>query len=259
MNLDRLIPTLFLDTTTALTIWTDWLHEWDGDRSPESTHWQVDTFALQHVLQAFEAAVQRGWQTPGHMFRTLRPFLSVLIGDLTFFAPQFAPWLLGYWFELLHQQPLPRSKWLEPPDPNGFAFAWLTWRRQLLHAPQQASLSELRAAARSPAEKERVALEQGYGLLIQGQRLNPDDWIQILHQIGEPTPASGTTVDIVPWQPILKALVTPLFEQGQPDLAYDCLRAATVPSSRMSAFERLASQSNYKQYVLCDLFPQTDK
>jgi hypothetical protein len=249
-NLDRLIPTLFLDTAIALAIWTDWLQEMDSHSSDELITWQVDTFVLQHTLQAFEAAVQRAWQTPSHVFRSLRPFLSVLIGDLSFFAPQLAPWLLGYWFELLHQQPLPPSPWLKPPDPEGFEQVWLTWRRQLMQTPQQASLCELQAVVRSPEAQERVMLEQGYRVLIQGQLFKPEPWISILHHIGEPPHSPTSMIDIVPWQPILKALVKPLFEQGQPDWAYDCLRATMVLSSRISAFERLASQWNDKQYVL---------
>jgi phenylacetate-CoA ligase len=257
-NFDRLIPTLILDTKTSLKIWIEWLQKMDDHHPNEAIQWQVDTFTLQHLLQALESAVQRAWQVPSHSFLTLRPFLAVLIGDLSFFAPRVAPWLLAYWFELLHQQPFPQSPWLRPPEPDEFAQAWLVWRQQLIKNPKSASLSGLSAVAKSPKQQERIVLEKGYGLLLQGQQLNPGDWVNVLRSMGESRRSSGQEIDIVPWQPILNALVKPLFEQGQCNLAYDCLRAVTVPSSRISAFERFASQCNQKQYVLGDLLSQID-
>lgn len=262
-QLDRLLPTLFLETEPALAIWTEWLQAMEGDRPTPPPAWSADTLTFQHTLQALEAAVQRTGQPSTSRFRSLRPVLSLLIGDLSFFAPRLAPWLLGGWFELLHQCPLPPSAWLQPPDAGDFDRCWRHWRQGWLQLPAIDSpmdpvdaLAALQAAARSPQEQERVALERGYGQVLQGATLHPPDWIALLHHLPASQGPSGPLIDLVPWHPILKALVQPLFAQGHPDLAYDCLRAVTVPCSRVSAFERFAAQQNRKQAVLYDLFCQ---
>lgn len=250
-SLDLLIPTLFLETSEALHIWQTWLQMMADSLPAHQPHWAIDTFTIQHLLHAFEPAVRRAYRYTHPLLQTLRPLLSVLIGDLTFFAPQLGPWLLAHWFHLLHQQPLPNSPWLRPADP--FAAAWLTWRQQLLTNPHTALLLPLEEKARSPEQQERVSLELGYHLLATGQVPDPEEWIVMLHQMRDNFRGlTENEVDPVPWHPILKALVKPLFDRGYYNLAYDCLLAVTPLSSRFSAFERMAAEHNYKQFMIMD-------
>ncbi|MBD1909055.1 MULTISPECIES: hypothetical protein [unclassified Leptolyngbya] len=255
-TLDTLIPTLFLPTSTGLEIWQNWLHTMDHDPIRPVSRWSVDTLTIQHLLHAFEPAVQHAYQRSHPMLPALRPLVSVLLGDLTFFAAQLGPWLLAYWFELLHQQSLPPSPWLQAPD--DFARTWLTWRQQLQSDPQNASFASLQQwqeyrsekTALTPEHHERIHLERGYGLLVQQKALEPGEWLPLLQTLQQPQGLSHHEIDPTPWHPILKALVKPLFTQGHYDLAYACLVAFKPPNSRFSAFERLASENNYKQPVL---------
>jgi hypothetical protein len=52
--------------------------------------------------------------------------------------------------------------------------------------------------------------------------------------------------------PIVRALVDPLQQSGQGDLAYRCLLAASLSSRQQSAFERFTLRFNGKQSVLTD-------
>jgi hypothetical protein len=257
LSWEPLIATLFLDTERALAIWQDWFQEMDRGYPDQPPSWAIDGLTIQHLLYALEPAVQRAYRHLDKKLQPLRPLVSVLVGDLSCFAPLVGPWLLAHWFHLLHQQPLPDSPWLRPADP--FANAWLTWRTQLLTDAPAASLTELEqmarcsegAAARTPAEQERVALERAYGLLVNQQVPDPEQWLPILRQIQDQARGlAEQEIDPVPWHPLLKALVAPLLARGERTLAYDCLVTATTPSSRLAAFERFALRHNYKQNVL---------
>jgi hypothetical protein len=144
------------------------------------------------------------------------------------------------------------------PDNDQFLRAWLVWRQQLLGGEHntKAALSALEAAAQSPEEQARVELERGYGMLVRGQALEPAEWLNILEtKVGMLSPGlPSEDVDPIPWIPILRSLAQPLLEKGEHELAYQCLVASAVPSSRTSAFDRLALQVNNKQSVVSDLF-----
>jgi len=248
--LDLLIPSLFLDINTAKSIWSDRSLPVSGC---------LDTFNIQNLLYAFEPAWRRAIASGSNtVVKALRPILAILIGDLNFFAPRFGTWLLAHWCELVHGQSVTGENTPQAPDNDQFLTAWLAWRQQLLGGEHntKAVWSALEAAAQSPEERARVELERGYGMLVRGQALEPAEWLNILEtKAGMLSPGlPSEDVDPIPWIPILRSLAQPLLEKGEHELAYQCLVASAVPSSRTSAFERLALQVNNKQSVVGDLF-----
>ncbi|MBD2465155.1 hypothetical protein H6G89_29540 [Oscillatoria sp. FACHB-1407] len=236
LHLDRLIPSLYLPN--GAEIWAE----------PLPSFTPLDTFAVHHLLQALESAAQMAI-AQGRLPR-LRPLLSVLIGDFQFFAPQFGVWLLAYWFAWLREQPVP-GEVPAPTDP--FAQAWLDWRHLPAHPTdgerlRLAALSVLEATVRSPLEQTRVVIERGYAQLLQQQPLDPETWLpQVQSHVGK---MSERPANLTAWAPILKALARSLMSANQRALAYQCLVAATTPTSKGSAFERLAAGVNGKQVIL---------
>jgi hypothetical protein len=245
---DLLVPTLFLDTNTARAIWAD---------CPWSGRCQLDTFNIHHLLQSFEPAMRRAISSGSNtVIKALRPILSLLMGDLNFFAPRFGVWLLAHWCELLHGQSVAGIHVSQAPEDDDFLRAWLAWRRAMVLGGQNMNslLSVLTKTAQTPSKRARVELEKGYGLLVAGEQLDPHQWLDIMEVnagiVGRGLPSDD--VDPVPWIPILRSLAKPLQMNAEPELAYQCLVASPMPSSRTSAFERKAFQVNDKQSVISD-------
>ncbi|MBD1804704.1 hypothetical protein H6F98_04350 [Microcoleus sp. FACHB-SPT15] len=247
---DLLVPTLFLETHVATAIWAE---------CPLSRHLQcLDTFNVHNLLYAFEPALRRANASGSKtIVRSLKPILSILIGDLNFFAPRFGTWLLAHWGELIHGQAIASSPIPEAPKDDDFLAAWLTWRQDMISGGQHHDLrlSALADAARSHEEQARVYLEKGYDKLVRGEELHPHQWLDILGAnagiLSQGLPSDE--VDPIPWAPIMRSLVKPLQMRQEYELAYQCLVASAIPSSRTSAFERLALKVNDKQSVIYDL------
>lgn len=212
-----------------------------------STKYKLDTFSIHHLLYTFESAVTK--RNSQSIARQLNPILAVLIGDLNFFAPRFSPLLIAHWFELLYVQPFPYTF----PDPQDeFLTVWLKWRKALIN-DDRSDLAALQKVATTPQEQARVYLEKGYSLLVSGQELNPDEWLEIIKvHAGVISHNLADDVDLMPWIPIVRLLCVPLLKQGNREMAYQCLVASAPPSSRTSAFERIAFQVNDKQSAICD-------
>ena len=92
---------------------------------------------------------------------------------------------------------------------------------------------------------------------MQGQALNPDEWLPLLKTYlpdilssTQPLAAAAT-----PWLPIVQALAQPLHERGELDLAYRCLQVAAMAPRQQTAFAALTQAHNTKQAVLMDLLP----
>ncbi len=248
---DLLVPTLFLETNVATTIWAECL-------LPIHLQCSLDTFNVHHLLHAFEPALRRANASGSKtIVRSLKPILSILIGDLNFFAPRFGAWLLAHWGELIHGQAIALSPIPEAPKDDDFLTAWLAWRKDMISGGQHQDLrlSALAEAARSHEEQARVYLEKGYAKLVMGEELHPHQWLDILGAnagiLSQGLPSDE--VDPIPWAPIMRSLVKPLQMRQEYELAYQCLVASAIPSSRTSAFERLALKVNDKQSVIYDL------
>lgn len=240
--IDLLIPSLFLDTDVAKAVWN----------KRELLECQLDTFNVHHLLCAFEPAVRRAAVKAKNMV-ALKPLLSVLIGDLNFFAPRFGNWLLAHWCELIHAQPIIQHHKLEAPLDN-FSTAWLKHRQMICNGESSVdALSALQLAAKTSAEKARVDIEQGYSILLRKQELDPEEWLKILQASAgvDDRSLSSNDIDLIAWLPIVRSLCVPLLAIN-PEMAYECLVISATPSSRISAFERIAFQ-NDKQSVICDL------
>lgn len=230
--LDLLIPSLHLSKTRTFDC---------------STQYQLDTFSIHHLLHTFESAVTK--RSSQSIARHLNPILAVLIGDLNFFAPRFSPLIIAHWFELLHAKPFP-CKFQESQDE--FLKAWLKWRKALING-DTSNLSALQEVATTLQEQARVYLEKGYSLLVCGQELNPDEWLEIIKlHAGVISRTLAKDIDLMPWSPIVRCLFLPLLKKGNREMAYQCLVAAVPPSSRTSAFEKIAFQVNDKQSAICD-------
>ena len=255
--IDLLIPSLYLDTDFACNIWANY--------SKKARFSKLDAFSIHNLLSAIEAAAQfarKSRLTP--IVKSLRPIASILIGDLNFFAPRFGIWLLAHWCELIHGQTVTPMEVLQASLSDRFVNNWLMWRQQMLKAGNDIdindintdlALSKLRSVAKSPQEKARVYIEQGYGMLVTRRQLEPLQWLKVVNQnagiLNNQSP--NHDIDPVPWIPIILSLAQRLFEINEPELAYQCLVASATPNSQTSAFERLAFQVNDKQSVILEL------
>ena len=252
LQLDRLIPALHLPTSMLSPTW--------AIAAIEET-WPLDPLHVQHLLAAFEVALQRRSPTQrSPALRRLRPPLAVLVGDLSFWAANLTTAHLHHWSELLQAPPnLPRPLTAAASAP-AFLASWLSWRQALIHEPLTAGepFAALTAAAGSDAEKARLQVERGYFDILRHVPLDPQEWLPIIdtHAADLTAAPPARPASLTPWLPIVSALVQPLYQQGQPELAYRCLLAATLTSRQQSAFERLTTQFNQKQSVLVDLCPQ---
>lgn len=204
----------------------------------------LDRLNIHHLLKAFEIAIHLKPYPAA-----LKPLLSILVGDLTFFASRFCGAIVAHWFELLHGQSLAVVSHAQDP----FVQAWLQWRKQWVQKDEQMwnALAELEAVAATPLERARVHLERGYGYLMTQQLLDPTEWVPIIQQQAGVLTQGAQPIDPIPWSPILRAIAQPLLESGQLDLAYQCLLLSTCSTSSISNFERLA-QANGKQSVIQD-------
>ncbi len=252
LALDLLIPSLVLPAKHISSIWSQSIHD---------AQCQLDVLNVHHLLYAFEAVVQLGVEFESRTLaaQRLKPILSVLIGDLSYFAPRFGVWLLAYWIEMARGVTLPLSYTPDAPIHSEFLMNWLTLRQCLIREEGTqdiySKLLALQDSAISPEEKARYQLERGYTLLMVQQILDPHEWLDIIED-NAGLLSRGLPEDLadgVPWIPILRALVKPLHRNGDYELAYRCLVASSPPSSRISAFERLAFQVNDKQSVIADL------
>ena len=255
LQLDCLIPALHLPASVLSPTWAT---------AAMAETWPLDPLHVQHLLAAFEVALQRRSPTQrSPALRHLRPPLAVLVGDLSFWAVNLTTAHLHHWSELLQAPPNLTSPSLLPtaaaPAP-AFLASWLSWRQALIHEPLTAveHFAALTAAAGSDTEKARLQVERGYFDILRHNPLDPEAWLPIFETHAADLTAAQTDrpASLTPWLPIVNALVQPLHEQGQPELAYRCLLAATLTSRQQSAFERLTTQFNQKQSVLVDLCPQ---
>lgn len=250
ITLDRLLPALHLPSRAAtlahrpVTI---------------AETWSPDPLTVQHLLAAFDMALQRRSppQRPS-VLQQLHPALAVLVGDLTFWAANLTLEHLQHWADLLGGPSIATPPPRRCPQQSAFLSAWLQWRQALLHQPTQAgaTFKALQAAAVTDAEIARFHLERGYFDIVRGVPLAPQEWLSIIASTTRIAPGNlESTADLTPWLPIVRALVQPLHHQGQLDLAYRCLLAASFTSRQQSAFERLTTAFNQKQSVLIDLCP----
>lgn len=254
--LDLLIPSLHLPPTTACGISS--CGSADPDRGdPLLSISGLDTLNVYHLLSAFEAVVYH--RPPTHRpaaARRLKPLLAVLIGDLNTWAPEFSLGHLAHWFALVQGQPAPWLQTQPQPTGSGFLNHWLQWRQIGLDDPQagMASLQALQAAANTPQEQARVQIERGYHQILCDRSLDPAEWLPQIetHTTGLFSENGKQTNDLTPWMPIVQALIRPLHDQGQVDLAYRCLVATALSSRQQSAFERRTIPFNTKQSVLTD-------
>lgn len=241
---DVFIPTLSLPTDSVPSIWRDSLKN-----VFHKTHFQLDTFNIQHLLHAFEPAVQQANERKtSSALSALRPLLAVLIGDLEGIANRLGIEWIAHWFELLYGKSLADDGFELPKDE--FLQTWLIWRQQMIRcsAKRQQTLQRLSKIARSPQEQARVLLERGYNLLMEDSFIDPTQWLPLLQST-----VQSKIVTPVAWAPILRSLAKSLLKQEQHQLAYECLLAATMPSAQVSTFEQLALPCNNKQAVLLDL------
>lgn len=247
--IDLLIPTLYLDSVNPnLNL---------------GLEGKLDTFNVHHLLYSFELAIRKATSQSQIVTRRLLPSLAVLIGDLSFFAPRFGVWLIASWFELLRGKPFP---YLSPIPKDDFSRAWLAWRTAIIKGEESNyALCQLQEIAQTPAEKVRVYIEKGYELLLAEEELNPYQWLEIIKANSQiatdwknsspfpsPLQQSNNDIDLMPWLPIMRSLCSPLLALGDREMAYQCLVASAPPSSRTSAFEKIAFQVNDKQSVIFD-------
>jgi phenylacetate-coenzyme A ligase PaaK-like adenylate-forming protein len=242
--LDAFIPTLSLPVDVGRAIWQDSINY-----GFNKTHGQPDNFTIQHLLHAFEPAVQQANSTKNSSFLpALRPLIAILIGDLEWIAKNLRLEYISHWFDLLHGTQTTIK--FEPPK-DEFSRTWLRWRHKLVCCSDDRyqSLQMLSAIASSPQEKARVILERGYNLLMEEVFLEPTEWLSLLQST-----IQSRAVTPIAWAPILRSLAISLLKQGEHQLAYECLQTATVPSAKVSAFGRQLQLSyNSKQMILLDL------
>ncbi|MEG4996841.1 hypothetical protein [Microcoleus sp. B4-D4] len=243
---DLLIPSLAFDSNTARSIW-------ENTNLPDSG--KLDVFNIQHLLAAFNLAASTAKRENPNIAIAWKPILSILIGDLNFWASRFQIQILASWWELLNGKTLASSIHRQTTG-DSFLDAWLTWRQAILgdRASATTALSQLQATATLPTEIARVELEQGYAKLLWQEPLNPVEWLdKIQNNAGLiSTNLPDRDIDPIPWIPLLWKLAPLWLARGESELAYQFLIAAAPPDMRASGFERLAREMNYKQSTICD-------
>jgi len=243
-TLDAFIPMLSVPPDSITS------KEWNALKTLfHKTNVQPDTFNIQHLLHAFESAVQQANKKKTIPAQpALRPLLAILLGDLEELANRMSVAWIAHWFELLYGKALADAAVVLPEDE--FLHTWLSWRQQMLRRSddRQQTLERLSTIARSPQEQTRVLLEKGYNLLMEGHPIDPNEWLPLLQSTVQANPVAP-----IAWAPILRSLAKSLLQQGQHQLAYECLLATTLPSAAISAFDQLVQPCNNKQVVLLDL------
>ncbi len=242
--LDAFIATLALPWDDVPTRWQALLQRGLGQTSAIP-----DTFTLQHLIHAFEPAVQRANAVKiSPLVPSCTPVLAVLLGDLATLGQQVNLAWVAHWFEVLSG----RSPMADPCvlGQDAFCDRWLQWRQHLIRQPQTCDQAwqQFSQMARSPQQQARVLLEQGYHHLLAAQPLPPAIWLPQLESALQAQLISPVSV-----APLWRSLAQTLIEQQQHPLAYDCLLASVVPSSASARFEQLAHPENRKQAVLLNL------
>jgi len=264
-QLDSLIPSLHLPTQTTTPAWAR-VTKANAQRLLEI--WPLDPLNAHHLLAAFDGVIHR--QAPAQrppVAQSLTPLLAVLVGDLRQWASAFTLAHLGHWIALVQGQMPDGLAFIDPTSPQNallspFVQAWLTWRHHLTQPTSAQDVTLEQAwhtlkAVTPPDHQARLWIERGYGQRVQGQALNPDEWLTALKTYlpdilnpTQPIPTAAT-----PWLPIVQALAQPLHERGELDLAYRCLQVAAMAPRQQTAFAALTQAHNTKQAVLMDLLP----
>ena len=267
-RLDSLIPSLHLPPDTTAPAWANLT----TSKQPNFWNvWTLDPLNAHHLLATFDGVIHRqAPQKRSPVAQSLTPLLAVLVGDLRQWASEFTLAHLLHWIALVQgKTPVDlttsaSTKSLDTDPLRPFAKAWLTWRQRLIQGSLglncDAALDQdwhaLKAA--TPADQQaRLWIERGYGQRVQGQPLDPAQWLPILDAYvpGWLDPAQSPPAGITPWLPIVQALSQPLHNQGQVDLAYRCLQVAALAPRQQMAFAALTQHYNAKQAVLVDLLP----
>ncbi|MBE9186921.1 phenylacetate--CoA ligase family protein [Microcoleus sp. LEGE 07076] len=243
---DLLIPSLGFDNNTARSIW-------ENTNLPDAG--KLDVLNIQHLLAAFNLAANQAKRENPNIAIAWKPILSILIGDLNFWASRFQIQILASWCELVNPKTFTPSINHRQTTGDRFLDAWLTWRQSILgDSLATAALSQLQATATLPTELARAELEQGYAKLLWQEPLNPVEWLDKIKYHAGLISANlpDRDIDPIPWMPILLKLSKLWLAEGESELAYQCLITTAPPDMRASAFERLAREMNYKQSVICD-------
>ncbi|MEA5469516.1 hypothetical protein [Spirulina sp. 06S082] len=249
MLLDLLIPSLCLEENLARSLWDNYPFAIKRDRLI------LDRLNLQNLLYSFEPAWRLANRNKSKISQSLRPLLSIFIGDLEFFSSRFDLTLLAYWCYLVHDKNLFNLGGEETSD--RFFRVWLKWRKAMLENLEDLEqyFVNLQSIAETEEEKARIDLEQGYYTLFRNQKFNIREWLKILQKYVESKnkDKSDRVVDSAPWIPILRSLAQPLLDVGESELAYQCLLLSALPSPHQSVFDRRSKNVNEKQSVICDL------
>lgn len=251
--LDLLIPSLYVEESLARSLWNNCPFEIQLETKRDRLI--LDRFNLQNLLYSFEPAWRLANRNKSKISQSLRPLLSIFIGDLEFFSSRFNLALLAYWCHVVHGEKIANLGELETSD--RFLRVWLKWRRAMLGDLEDLEqyFNHLQSVVETEEEKARVKLEHGYYTLFRHQKFNLREWLKILQkEVGLKNRSnSDRVIDATAWIPILRSLAQPLLNAGESELAYQCLLLSALPSSRQSVFDRRSKEINEKQLVICDL------
>ncbi|MGC9505756.1 hypothetical protein [Baaleninema sp.] len=219
---------------------------------------RIDRFNIHHSLYGFERAIATARNRNSPLTKSLNPLLSIFIADLNFFASRFHTAILASWREFIENREIWEISRLT--DADSFLTAWLQLRREFWKNGKNpdvlnAALTQLRETAKTPQETAKAILETGYANVLMGHPLDAAFWLSSAMQQSQNldrTLEKGE-FDPLPWSPILRNIAQGFLNGGKPELAYQCLLASASPSSRVSAFERLAKQCNRKQSPIFEI------
>ncbi|MGK7924493.1 MAG: hypothetical protein AB4290_04435 [Spirulina sp.] len=247
--LDLLIPSLYLEENLARSLWNSQPFELPRDRLV------LDRLNIQNLLYSFEPAWRFAHRSKSKISQSLRPLLSVFLGDLEFFSSRFDLPLLAYWCYVVHGIEIVNLE--ESRSRDRFFETWLKWRKAMLEDDDRLEqyFQTFKSVVETREEKARIYLEQGYHTLFLAQKFKTCEWLPILQQYAglKNRKRSDSAMDSAPWIPILRSLAQPFLDAGKSELAYQCLLLSALPSSRYSAFDRRTQGVNEKQSVICDL------
>lgn len=247
--LDLLIPSLYLEEDLARSLWDNFTFEFKRDRMI------LDRFNVQNLLYSFESTWRLANRKQSKIAKSIKPLLSLFIGDLEFFSCRFNLSLLAYWCNLVHGVEIVNIR--EDSSRDRFFMAWLKWRKSMLKNCEEFEqyFDKLKSTAETKDEKARMLLEQGYNTLFFNQEFKVREWLPILKQYAglKPRKSLDSAIDSAPWIPILRSLAQPLLDTGKLELAYRCLLLSALPSPRQSVFDRRTKDVNEKQAAICDL------
>ncbi|WP_144053775.1 hypothetical protein [Baaleninema simplex] len=219
---------------------------------------QIDRFNIHHSLYGFEGAIATARNRNSPLTKSLNPLLAIFIADLNFFASRFHTAILASWRELIWNREIWEISRIT--DADSFLTAWLHlrrafWKNRKTPEILEAALTKLRETAKTPQEQAKAILETGYVNLLLEKQLDSEFWLTTAMQQSQNldrTLEKGE-FDPLPWSPILRNIAQGFLNGGKPELAYQCLLASAPPSSRVSAFERLAKHCNRKQSPIFEI------